>query len=384
MNVLMVVMESVGAKRFQLYGAPSDDSPNLTRLARHGVLFERVYAAEAITSSAMAGLLCSIYPYHDWITVTRMAPDLAVKGLPELLVQHGYRTAFMTPAALAYDKEDEFLRRHGFQDVIDNRRSASQPMDAELIANAIQWIKQDPSHPFFLTLWTADTHHPYLSSSKRDYHVNDVYLNRYLNSIAATDRLIAQIADALESMRLADDTLLVVTGDHGEAFGEHQETGHGFTTYDEEVHVPLLMVNPRLFAQPHIVHSVGRQIDIAPTVLDLLGYHPPAHWQGTSLLSGLPPQRAFTFAVKGDYVFGLIDGDSKYIFDYDRNREELYNLSDDPDEKHDLSGEPELASTLRLDHLRIEAWLSFQNGYIGDLIPPRPWQGVEEGPYDKR
>jgi len=300
-----------------------------------------------------------------------MAPDLAVKGLPELLLQQGYRTAFMSPAALAYDKEDEFLRRHGFREVIDKPRSASQPMDSELIANAIRWIKQDQSHPFFLTLWTADTHHPYLSSSVRDYHVNDSYLNRYLNGIEATDQLIAQITDALESIGLADDTLLVITGDHGEAFGEHQETGHGFTTYDEEVHVPVLMVNPRLFAHPRIVHSVGRQIDIAPTVLDLLGYQPPAQWQGTSLRSGLPPPCAFMFAAKGDYVFGLVDGGSKYIFDYDRNREELYNLSDDPDEKRDLSGAPEFASTLRRDHLRIEAWLSFQNGYIGGLIPSR-------------
>jgi lipoteichoic acid synthase len=372
MNVLMVVMESVGAKRLQLYGAPFDDSPNLMRLARHGVLFERVYAAEAITSSAMAGLFCSIYPYHDWITVTRMAPDLAVKGLAELLLQHGYRTTFMSPVPLAYDKDDEFLRRHGFHDVIDKPRYTSRAMDSELTANAIQWIKQDPSHPFFLTLWTADSHHPYLSSSVRDYHVNDSYLNRYLNGIVATDKLIEQITDSLESMRLADDTLLVITGDHGEAFGEHQETGHGFTAYDEEVHVPLLMVNARLFAHPRIIHSVGRQIDIAPTVLDLLGYRPPDEWQGTSLLSGLQPQRAFMFAVKGDYVFGLIDGGSQYVYDYDRNREELYNLLDDPDEKHDLSGAPELASTLRQDHLRIEAWLSFQNGYIGGLIPQRP------------
>src|SRR5271166_5568496 len=80
------------------------------------------------------------------------------------------------------------------------------------------------------------------------------------------------------------------------------------TAYDEEVHVPLLMVSSRLFVHPRIVQSVGRQIDIAPTVLDLLGYHPPAEWQGTSLLSGIPPLRAFMLAVKGDYLFGLIGG----------------------------------------------------------------------------
>jgi arylsulfatase A-like enzyme len=372
MNVLMIVMESVGTKRLQLYGAPFEDSPNLMRLARHGLLFERVYAAEAITSSAMAALFCSVYPYHDWITITRMAPDLAVEGLAELLHQHGYRTALVSSASLAYDKDDEFLRRHGFQVIIEKVRSTIQPIDAEMLTSAIRWIKQDPAHPFFLTLWTADTHHPYLSSAARDYRVNDPDFNRYLNGIATTDKLIAQVTDALESLNLSNDTLVVISGDHGEAFGEHRQSGHGFTTYDEEVHVPLLMLNSRLFAHPRVVRSVGRQIDIAPTVLDLLGYQPPSEWQGSSLLTDVAPHRAFVFAVKGDYVFGLIDGGLKYIYDYDRDREELYNLSDDPGEQNDLSGKQALDSTLGQDHLRIEAWLSFQNGYIRGLNPSRP------------
>src|SRR5258707_9356121 len=115
----MVGKESVGVRQLQLFGAPFENSPNLVRLAQHGVLFHYVYAAEAISSSAMAGLFCSLYPYHDWMSVTRLAPDLAVTGLGEPLLRSGYRTALMCPVPLAYDKDDIFLRRHGFREVID-------------------------------------------------------------------------------------------------------------------------------------------------------------------------------------------------------------------------------------------------------------------------
>ncbi len=258
MNVLMVVMESVGARKLQLYGAPFKDSPNMMRLAQHGVRFERIYAAEAFSSSAMAGLFCAIYPNHDWMSVTRMAPNLAVDGLGGTLLPKGYRTTLMSPVPLVYDKDSEFLLKHGFHEVIDTPHRTTQPKDSELIADAIQWIKKAPLRPFFLALWMTDTHHPYLTPPVRDYQVGDPYLNRYLNGVEASDRLIGHLAQELDSMGLADDTLLVVTGDHGEAFGEHQETGHGFTIYDEEVHVPLLIVNPRLFPQPRVVHSLGR------------------------------------------------------------------------------------------------------------------------------
>ena len=76
----------------------------------------------------------------------------------------------------------------------------------------------------------------------------------------------------LEEMKLANDTLLVITGDHGEAFGEHGRIAHGFTVYDEETRVPLLIVNPLLFPHEVVVNSLGSQVDIAPTLLSLLGY----------------------------------------------------------------------------------------------------------------
>ena len=371
MNVLMVVMESVGVRQLQLCGAPFANSPNLVRLAQHGVLFDHVYAAEATSSSAMAGLFCSLYPYHDWMSVTRLAPDLGVTGLGEPLMRSGYRTGLMCPVPLVYDKDDIFLRGHGFREVIDQPHRAGVPLDSEMVANAIEWIRKDRRRPFFLTLWMTETHHPYLTKPVHDYHVSDAYLNRYLNGIEATDSLIGRLTQTLDSMGLTEDTLLVVTGDHGEAFGEHQETGHGFTVYDEEVHVPLLIVNPRLFQHPRVIESVGRQIDIPPTVLNLMGYQSPGEWQGSSLLSAGEPRRAYMFAAKGDYVFGVVDGSHKYICDFDRREEELFDLSSDRDEQHSLGSLPNNAAALRDYHLSIEAWLSFQNDYIRSLIPAR-------------
>ena len=115
------------------------------------------------------------------------------------------------------------------------------------MAQALGWIKVDPSRPFFLTVWTQDTHHPYLAAEHHDYGVHDAHLNRYLNAVRATDRIVGELAAALQTMGLADRTLLVITADHGEAFGEHGQLIHGGTVYNEEVRVPLLIVNPQLF-----------------------------------------------------------------------------------------------------------------------------------------
>src|SRR5579863_9963408 len=91
LNVVMVVMESVGARNVQLYGAPFDDTPNLIELAHHALVFKRLYVSEGETSAAYGALFTSIYPDHDWPSITQLAPTLTVPGLPAVLESHGYR-----------------------------------------------------------------------------------------------------------------------------------------------------------------------------------------------------------------------------------------------------------------------------------------------------
>lgn len=364
LNVLMVVMESVGAHRVARYGAASDDTPNLLELARHAIVFERAYAAEAETSAALGALFSSVYPDHDWPSITQLAPALAIPGLPAVLSSKGYRTAFMHSGQLVFDRQGEFLQSRGFDRIVGKERDNDAPADADLVPQALSWIKADPARPFFLTIWTQDTHHPYLAVGKRDYGVHDIYLNRYLNAVHAADALIGQLAGALQGMGLADRTLLVITGDHGEAFGEHGQLIHGGTVYNEEVQVPLLIVNPRLFPHEVTVKRPVRQIDIAPTVLALLGFNSPATWQGADVLGAEVPDRAYLFAGTGNFSFGLVEGDFKYIYDFQRDRSQLYDVATDPDETRNLASDDAYAALMRRAHLRIEAWVSFQNRYL--------------------
>ena len=163
----------------------------------------------------------------------------------------------------------------------------------------------------------------------------------------------------------------MIGGDHGEAFGEHGQLAHGFSVYDEEVHIPLLIVNRKMFPQPRVVNSLARQIDIAPTLLDLLGIAEPAQWQGQSLLSGPPPARAYMFASDSDFRFGLIEGNEKYIYNYDSNRSELYDLATDPKERHDLAAIPPMPPRSRRRICGSRRGCSFRTDGSRSSCPPR-------------
>lgn len=366
LNVIMVVMESVGEHPLQLYGAPYPDTPELIRLSRRAIVFNRIYASQPNTSSAMAALYCSLYPQHDWRSITDTSPELAVPCLPAILKQKGYQTGFIHSGQLTFDNQGVFLKHHGFDDVLGEAIDYHESHDSELIKTTLRWIRET-AHPFFLTIWTQDTHHPYLSTAHHYYGLSDQMHNRYLNAIHSTDALIGQLLDALNMLKLAGNTLVVITGDHGEAFGEHGRLSHDFTVYDEEVHIPLLFIGPWNTLNGTRVNSIGRQIDIAPTILQRLGYEPPPQWQGNSLTQNSAHRRAYVFSSWASFTMGVVDNDMKYICDFDKNRTELYNLSSDPDEKHDLSDDPKFSAFSKDEQSRLEAWLLFQNPYLRRL-----------------
>lgn len=137
--------------------------------------------------------------------------------------------------------------------------------------------------------------------------------------------------------------------------------------YNEELQVPLLIINPRLFRHKQLMNSPGRQIDIAPTLLSLLGIPEPAQWQGMSLFQRPRRRRVYMFSANGNYVLGLIDGNMKYIYDFNLDRAELYDLAADPFEHNNLSSDPAYAALMGREKLRLQAWTSFQNPYLSRL-----------------
>ena len=413
-NVVLVILESVGAKRLAPWGAVPDAAPELTRIARHGVTFERIYVQQPRSSNAMAALFCSIYPLPRRASVPRREPELAVPGLGDVLLGEGYRTAFLSSGDLSFDGERTFLERHGFASVHDVRdvvqalaprpaalapmappadastavkRSPSerrarrlekrraeqaaqrgQPLDRALLPRALDWIAADSSRPFFLALWTIQEHHPYLVEGVEEPLVaGDANLNRYLNALRETDRMLGNLERSLAERGLADSTLIVVTGDHGEAFGEHGVKFHGRSLYDEEVRVPLVLRHPLLDGHAGRVPTVGQQIDLAPTVLDLLGVAVPEAWQGLSLFAADRPGRAYLANVFEDTLLGLVDGDRKYVFDETLAPVALYDVARDPAETDDRSGRAEEQENIARARRRIAGWLGFQEEFLAHL-----------------
>ena len=347
-------------------GAPYVDSPALNQLAQHAIVFHNAYVAQPFTSAAMGALFASLYPTHDWLTIPRKSPAIRVLKLPALLERRGYRTAFIHSGGLDYDGQLEFLENGGFHEVIAPLRDDNQPRDGELVPAALNWIKQGRDRPFFLTIWTQDAHNPYLSYASHQY-TGGFALNRYLNSVAWTDQVIGNLAGALKRAGLAENTLLVITGDHGEAFQEHGQSVHNFSVYNEEVRIPLMFVNERLIPRRMDVDTLARQIDIAPSLLDLLDVDAPPAWQGTSLFAAERPTRAYLFSIAGDFRLGLAEGDFVYMEDYSRNRHELYNITTDFGEHNDLSAQTDYTPLMERARTRLEAWLSFQNKYLESL-----------------
>jgi arylsulfatase A-like enzyme len=225
---------------------------------------------------------------------------------------------------------NEFGLARGFQD--EKRGARSAGVHAR---NVIARLEQlGPSERLFAWVHFMEPHEPYVAGKR-----GDPPFSRYLQEIVIVDREIGRILDAVEKRGLAQRTTLIITGDHGEAFGEHNTNFHATTLYEELLHVPLLVSVPGL--QPRRCDELVTLADIGPTVLDLMGLDTPARFLGQSLvpvLLGRPGH--FTRPVvaesgRGLRAFYFPDG-KKLIVDPRTATTELYDLRQDPGELDNL------------------------------------------------
>ena len=368
-NVLLVVMESTGARYLGLYGSPYATTPRLLAEARHALVFDSFYAHVGLTANSLAALSLSIYPYMTWREYTQDHPDFPGETVADVLGARGYRTAFLTSGYLDYVNQAAFLEGRGFGELIDGKAMGEAVnswgvSDARLVDKTLEWIDRDPQKPFYAVAWTQASHHPYdpqPGQAEADFFAGrpepeDAWdLGRYLNTVAEVDRQIGRLFDGLRARGLDQDTLVVVTGDHGESFGDpHPTWGHGFRLWDTGLRVPLVIWSPRLFPEGRRVDTVGGHVDLSPTLLDLVGAPAPEEWQGTSLLAAERPPRAYFYAANDDYLLGVREGRFKFVYNVTLGRDQLYDLVADPSEQVNLAAQhPQKCAELRR---RLAAW----------------------------
>jgi len=230
------------------------------------------------------------------------------------------------------------------------------------VRRMLKWIDSlERSEKFFITYLPVAGHHPYEVPGPGPFPAHDD-AGRYLNALHYGDAVLGEFLEGLKARRLFKETLFIIFGDHGEAFGQHTGNfGHTLFIYEENVRVPYLIVAPELIRKQTRVSRTASLIDTAPTILDLLGLQIPSDYQGSSLLQ--QSRRMALFLTDYSLGFlGLRDGRWKFIYELESGRAKLFNLSIDPDETKNLaSGEP---GTVEAYRTRLQRWAAAQRGLI--------------------
>jgi phosphoglycerol transferase MdoB-like AlkP superfamily enzyme len=368
-NVILVVLESVAARWVSLGGGLYETTPTLAAESARSLMFDSFYAHIGRSSNSLAAMLLSTYPKLDFGDLTEEYPRLAGTSLAAVFHDRGYRTAFVTPSDLRWAGWNTFLEGRGFGEVHDYHDLPCSALlsswgveDRCMVDGMIQFIDRDPARPFFLMAWSQQTHHPYeptpgvpLLDLQRERMPDDYDLGRYLNVLHETDRHLGRLFEAIRRAGLDQDTLIVITGDHGQAFGyPHDSYMQGRTVYEEDVHVPLMYWFPRIYQSAARAKTVGGQVDLAPTIADLAGMPVAADWQGRSLFDTGHSPRAYFYVAEDHFTLGVRESNWKYIFDLRQGVEELYDLDHDPTEQQNLAAaQPERCARLRQ---RLAAW----------------------------
>lgn len=362
-NVVLITLDTTRADCLGCYGHPLIRTPHIDALAREGVLFEQCTTTAPMTLPSHASIMTSTYPFvHRARMNGRYLVDEGNVTLAETLRDAGYATgaevaAYVLDAVWGIDQGFDHYRSETSPDARGERferlsRLESEPADA-VCSRAIEWLQESASGKFFLWVHFFDPHDPCTPPPR----FRSQYKDPYLGEIAFVDEQIGRLMAEIRRMDLDSRTIVVLTADHGESRFEHNEPTHGYFVYDSTMRVPLIFRCPsRLEGNRRIAGQV-RIVDIAPTLLDLLGLESTATVQGESLvplLSGMAQDLglgAYGEAVNAHDSFGYArlrtyrEGGWKYIH---APTPELYHVAVDPGEKVNLADrEPRRLARMR-------------------------------------
>jgi arylsulfatase A-like enzyme len=348
-GVVIVTLDTTRADHLSPYGFMDARMPHLERLAREGVLFNRALTVAPLTLPAHTSILTGLLPASHGVRDNADGP-LAERytTLAEMLQQRGFRTgAFVGSIVLQADRG----LSQGFATYQGVRRTQTtftrqRPGD-EVMNEAIAWLEQNAKDRFLLWAHLYDAHAPYDPPEPYRSRVADPYVGELLFQDAQIGRLL----DTLDRLKLKENTIVVVVGDHGEGLGEHGEAMHGEQLYNSVLRVPFIVRAPGV--RPGTITDVVRLVDVLPTVVSLLGVPAPAS-DGVSLLPALQGEHMdleayaeslYPARLGGEPRRALSDGRFKLILG---GGAELYDLDHDPFEERNLIiDRPRTANAMR-------------------------------------
>jgi glucan phosphoethanolaminetransferase (alkaline phosphatase superfamily) len=357
-NILIILNESMRRRSLKPFGYKTDTTPFITNFIENHreevFIFKRAYANSTFTMLSVPSLMTGVSP---------VSPGKTLHKMP-LLFDYGkmidYYTFFISSQTFEWRNIGNFFE--GAQiDYFWNKEIGNAPVihdigtdDRLIVTEWLKTLQKIGDKPFLGVLQTYANHYPYFSRKR----AADL-LTRYHYSITYVDSISAEIFNILDKKQLLENTVIIFTSDHGEAFQEHGYYGHIRTYYEEESGIPLWIYIPKKI-QKYFAEKISdlRQntlknvsnLDLVPTIIDILNIKNlpepiPGNLLGSNLLEPIDNTRSIYLLnnneVSNYRIFlsvGLLKEDYKYLFIKDGNgfREALYNLADDPEEKNNL------------------------------------------------
>ena len=364
-NVLLVTLDTTRADRIGCYGHRPAETPVMDALAAEGVLFEQCITPTAYTLPSHSSIMTGLYPPFHGVRLNGGAALADVHTtLAESLTAHGYRSgAFIG----AFVLDQRWGLKQGFEHYDDRfELAADQRLDLagvqrpadRVVDAALTWLEEPGDRPFFAWVHLYDPHTPY--EPPEPYRVRFEERGKsglYDGEIAFADAQIGRLLERLEARGVADDTIVIILGDHGEGLGDHGESEHGYFIYDYSVRVPFLVRLPGSGLRGVRIAAQVRTVDLAPTVLELVGGDIPEPVHGESVvpllvrpgIEGSRDAYSESMAVNLQYgwsaLYSVRTADYKFI---EAPRSELYDVREDPDESNNrVSSLPDVADRMR-------------------------------------
>jgi arylsulfatase A-like enzyme len=385
-NVILISIDTLRADHVGAYGYPLPTTPHIDAIAEDSLRLATCVAQAPSTLPSHASILTSLLPEHHGASVSRQS-RLADDAIPlaEVLAGQGYRTAsfnggIQMHAAYGLDRGFEVYESAKPHDAGAQALTGEEDRLRHGVARAISWLGE-AERPFFLFLHSYEIHQPYtpddellkvlepryagtlpddisaellerINEDGRPLPPEDLahIVHAYDAEIRSADEAIGRLVAYLQEQSLYDDTLIVVTSDHGEEFGEHGRVGlHAHSLYDELLLVPLIIKFPKSRFAGVVGRSQVRGIDVAPTVLAALGVRAPESYTGRDLVAGLhetaSPALSMHDAPGEVPLWALRTAEWKLTR---RGPEMLFDLRVDPEERRNAAKQhPAHADTMR-------------------------------------
>ena len=368
-NLVLITLDTTRADALGIYGQLRPTTPALDRRAREGAFFLNAMSSSPMTLPSHATILSGRHPYAHGVRSNSgfvLSKDNLM--LAEVLRARGYRTAaevavdvlraetqidqgferYRGPSAAGVVRKEVTLKGSG------RKQDRAIRLGSDITASGLSFLRENRAHPFFLWLHYFDAHQPYVIPEEFQSRSPD---SRYHAAVALQDDFVGKVFQEIERLGLRENTLVILTADHGEGLGDHMEETHSYYVYDTTMRVPLFFWGLPEIRGGRSHAGVVRMVDLAPTALALLGLPSFTEAEGVSLAPLLRGEvleqslPAYGESLEAMSFFNLSpirylrEGRWKYIH---KVNPELYDVEADPMELENQAAlEPEIVQRLR-------------------------------------